>query len=134
MQNCAIAAASRCWNSAGRARRLKSSSACWLRAPDHLDALGNRANALFKLNRPVEAIELYDRALKLEPGNAPLLTNRAIALRRLERPHEALMSAKRALAAQPDFAPARFVDSDGAALSRRFRRRLAWLRMALGRS
>ena len=80
-------------------------------APDHFEALGNRANTLFKLNRPVEAIDLYDRALELKPGNAPLWTNRAIALRRLERPHEALLSAKRALAAQPDFAPARFVDS-----------------------
>ncbi len=73
--------------------------------------MGNRANTLFKLNRPIEAIETYDRALELKPGNAPLWTNRAIALRRLERPHEALLSAKRALAAQQDFAPARFVDA-----------------------
>ena len=33
------------------------------RAPRHFEALGNFANSLFKLNRPVEAIELYDRAL-----------------------------------------------------------------------
>ncbi|MGH6676432.1 MAG: tetratricopeptide repeat protein, partial [Xanthobacteraceae bacterium] len=79
--------------------------------PENLDALGNRANALFKLNRPTEAIEAYDKALEREPENAALLTNRAIALRRLDRPHESLISAARALAQKPDFAPARFVEA-----------------------
>ena len=65
--------------------------------PDHLDALGNYGNALIKLNRPAQALAVYDRALDLVPENAELLTNRAVALRRLDRPREALMSAGRAL-------------------------------------
>ena len=79
--------------------------------PASLDALGNYGNALLKLNRPADAIAVYDRALGLAPHNAGLLTNRAIALRKLDRPQEALMSVRRALAAKPDFAQARFVDS-----------------------
>ena len=65
--------------------------------PDNIDGLGNRGNALIKLNRPLEALAAYDRALQIAPRNAQLLTNRAAALRRLDRPHEAVLSAKCAL-------------------------------------
>jgi hypothetical protein len=78
--------------------------------PDHFEALGNRGNTLIKLNRPVEALAAYDKALTRAPENAQLLTNRAVALRRLDRPQEAVMSASRALVSQPDFAQARFVE------------------------
>jgi hypothetical protein len=79
--------------------------------PNHFDGLGNRGNALLKLNRVVAALAAYDRALELASKNAQLLTNRAVALRRLDRPHEALMSAGSALVSKPDFAQARFVES-----------------------
>ncbi len=104
-----------------------NSIARWPPIPENLDALGNRGNALFRLNRPAEAIEVYDRALERDAGKLPLLTNRAIALRRLDRPQEALMSATRALAANPDFAPARFVEGELRLALGRFRRRLARL-------
>jgi tetratricopeptide (TPR) repeat protein len=79
--------------------------------PDHADALGNRGNALLRLNRVEDAVAAYERVLELAPNNAPLLANRAAALRRLDRPHEALMSAQKALAIRPDFAHARFVEA-----------------------
>ena len=74
-------------------------------APDHLEALGNRGNALIKLNRAAEALASYDQALMIAPDNAQLLTNRAVALRRLDRPHEAVMSARRALVEPAGFRP-----------------------------
>ena len=51
---------------------------------NYREALGNRGNALIKLNRAADALESYDRALASASGNAQLLTNRAVALRRLD--------------------------------------------------
>jgi tetratricopeptide (TPR) repeat protein len=97
-----------CCGSAAARRRWRPSSA---RSPDHIDALGNRGNALLALNRPVEAIASYDAGLRIAPKHARLLTNQAIALRRLDRPHAALLGLNRALVSAPDFAEARFVES-----------------------
>ena len=131
MRSCSTGAAWRCWSLAARGRRWKASTGLLAAAPDHLDALGNRGNALLKLNRVAEALAAYDRALELAPNNAPLLTNRAVALRRLDRPHEALMSAQRALRSKPDFAPCALRRERRALNSGRFSRRLARLRSAL---
>jgi tetratricopeptide (TPR) repeat protein len=54
-------------------RPLESFDRLLASAPDHRDALGNRANALLKLNRVAEALAAYERALELAPKNAPLL-------------------------------------------------------------
>ena len=78
------------------------------RNPEHVEALGNRGNALVKLNRPDEAISSYDAASRIEGWNARLLTNRAHALRRLDRPEEALADLQKAVALDPEYAEAQF--------------------------
>ena len=70
--------------------------------------LGNRGNALVRLNRPTDAIVAYDAALRIAPENARLLTNRAHALRRLDRVEEAAAELARATGLRPDFAEAHF--------------------------
>ena len=111
MRNFSTGAAWHFWSWAERTRRLQVSTVRSPPIPPICDALGNRGNALLKLNRVAEALAAYDCVLRLAPGNAALLTNRAVALRRLDRPQEAAMSARRALRSRPDQAQARFVES-----------------------
>jgi len=70
--------------------------------------LGNRGNALIKLNRPLQAIESYDAARAIGGDTAQLLTNRAHALRRLDRPQDAITDLNKALAIAPQFPEAHF--------------------------
>ena len=120
-------AASRFWSLGRPHEALDSFDRVLAADPDHRDALGNRGNALLKLNRVAEALAAYDRVLRLAPGNAPLLTNRAVALRRLDRPQEAAMSARRALRSRPDHRPGAFRRERRAVDAGRFQRRLARL-------
>ena len=55
MPNCSTAAAWRCWSFAGRAEALEAFDRLLASMPGHRDALGNRANALLRLNRVAEA-------------------------------------------------------------------------------
>ena len=93
-----------------RRRRWRDFDAVLAVEPHHLEALGNRGNALIKLNRVADALAAYDAALTSAPENFQLLTNRAVALRRLDRPHEAAMSARSALVIKPGFAQAQFAE------------------------
>jgi len=87
------------------AERLASFERALFGRARSFDALGNLRHALIKLNRPLEALSVFDRALTVVPGNAQLLTNRAVGVGgRLDRRTEAVMSARRALVTRPDFA------------------------------
>ena len=66
----------------------------------------NHGLALASLRRFAEAIESYDRALSLRPGNAEVLYNRGNALLALARQHEAIEAYERAILARPDYAEA----------------------------
>ena len=81
------------------ARALKADPGC-------PGALSNRANVLNRLDRPGEALALYDEALLPNPEHSETLCNRAIVLHRLGRYEEALAGFDKALALRPDFAQA----------------------------
>jgi len=68
--------------------------------PDFEEALNTRGNALASLERNVEALASYDRAM-LKPDYVEALCNRGNALRRLGRREDALSSYDRALALRP---------------------------------
>jgi tetratricopeptide (TPR) repeat protein len=74
--------------------------------PDVFDALHLLAIVQSRLGRKEEALEIYDRALVLQPHHAEALSNRGATLHDLKRFEEALASYDRALAAQPDLAQA----------------------------
>ena len=92
------------------AELLRGLSASYDRAlaikPEHVEALNNRGNTLYALNRYEEALASYERALALKPDYADALNNRAAALQALNRYEEALASYDRALALKPDHAEA----------------------------
>ncbi len=71
-------------------------------APGHVDALNNRANALRQLGRLQEALESYDKALRLKPDYFELLYNRGVLLRQMKRPDAALANYDAALRLRPD--------------------------------
>jgi tetratricopeptide (TPR) repeat protein len=74
--------------------------------PHCADAHYNRGNALQALSRYAQALESYDRALAIRPGDRQALNNRGVALHALNRDEEALASYDRALALRPDYAEA----------------------------
>ncbi len=70
------------------------------------DILTRRGNALRELERPQEALAMYDRALRLEPRLAQALHNRGKALLDLGRAEDALAASEQALRIRPDDAEA----------------------------
>jgi tetratricopeptide (TPR) repeat protein len=57
---------------------------------DSIEPLINKGAALSKLGRPQEAIEVYDKALALDPSNKDALNNKGNALSALGRHQEAI--------------------------------------------
>ena len=76
------------------------------RNPRNADALHLLGVIEFQRKNPSAAIELIDRAIKIEPNNAAFFSNRGLALRDLKRFEDALASYDRALALLPDYAEA----------------------------
>jgi hypothetical protein len=70
-------------------------------APANPEALNNRGNALRKLGRLQEALESYDKALRLKPDYFEVLHNRGVLLRQMKRPEAALANFEAALRLQP---------------------------------
>lgn len=66
-----------------------------------LQALNGCGNCLLALDRPQEAIELYDRILSLEPGNAGALVNRGDARQHLQQWAGAIQDYQDSLSAMP---------------------------------
>ncbi len=69
-------------------------------------ALNNQANALHAQGQSLQALELFDRALALEPDFVEAYSNRGNALRRLKRFSEAMASYGTAITLRPDYGPA----------------------------
>ncbi|MGP0090557.1 MAG: tetratricopeptide repeat protein [Xanthobacteraceae bacterium] len=69
-------------------------------------AHNNRANALWQLRRPDEALASCERAIALKPDYPEAFNNRGNALRELKRPQEALASYDRAIALKPNYVEA----------------------------
>jgi predicted O-linked N-acetylglucosamine transferase (SPINDLY family) len=74
--------------------------------PRNFDALQLLATIAAQRENFATAVELFDRALKINPLHASSLYNRGIALRNLKRSEEALDSYDRALRIKPDYAEA----------------------------
>lgn len=62
----------------------------------------------FDRNAVPEAIEAYEKALALQPENAPVRTDLGIMYRRANRPEEAIRAFDRAIASDPKLENARF--------------------------
>ncbi|OGQ97933.1 MAG: hypothetical protein A2505_09135 [Deltaproteobacteria bacterium RIFOXYD12_FULL_55_16] len=74
--------------------------------PQHLDALQLLARVALQQKKFTLAIELFDRALKINPHDPSAFCNRGIALLELKRYDEALESYDRTLRLNPDDADA----------------------------
>ncbi|MGD0958308.1 MAG: tetratricopeptide repeat protein [Methylomonas sp.] len=72
--------------------------------PQHFDALQLLATIARQRGQPIAAIELFGRALKINPNQLNVLINHGNALFEIHRLEEALNSYDRVLAIKPDFA------------------------------
>ena len=77
-----------------------------LSQPRHFDALQLLASVAAQKKNSLEAVELFDQALKINPDHPFILNNRGNALKELMRYEEALASYDRAIALYPDYADA----------------------------
>ena len=69
-------------------------------------AQNNRGICLVELDRPLEAIACYDRAIVLRRDYAEAYNNRGVVLRRLKRLSEAVASYEKAIEINPEYAEA----------------------------
>lgn len=76
------------------------------RNPRNADALHLLGVIEIQSKNALAAIDLFDRAIALSPGNAAFFSNRGAALKELGRLDEALASLENALALQPHYAEA----------------------------
>jgi tetratricopeptide (TPR) repeat protein len=75
-------------------------------APDLFEAWNCRGNVLWDCGREAEALESYDRAVRLRPSDARVHFNRGNALQKLKRGSEAIESFQKAIALSPGHANA----------------------------
>ncbi|HVO90208.1 MAG TPA: tetratricopeptide repeat protein [Casimicrobiaceae bacterium] len=76
------------------------------RSPDHFATLHWLGVVRAQLGAPAQALELIDRALRIDAGSAQLHADRGNVLRMLDRPRDALEAYDHALRLQPAFAEA----------------------------
>ena len=74
--------------------------------PSHFDALQLLASVAAQKKNSLEALELFDQALTINPDHPFVCNNRGNALKELKRYEEALASYDRAIALYPDYADA----------------------------
>jgi len=70
--------------------------------------LNNLGNVLKQLNRPQEAVQIFDLLLDVIPDFAEAHYNRAHALRALDRPEDAIAGYRRCIALRSDYADAHY--------------------------
>ena len=75
-------------------------------SPDQFAALSDYASGLGMLSRFQASLEIYERAIALNPGYVMAHYNRGLVLQILNRPEDALASFEQAIALDPDCAPA----------------------------
>jgi tetratricopeptide (TPR) repeat protein len=66
---------------------------------DKLSVLLGKGQTLMRLDRPAEALEVFDEALALEPGNADIYVKKGTAFERMKKLDEAIACYDRAIAA-----------------------------------
>lgn len=71
--------------------------------PDSAEIYNNKCLSLINLNRFDEAIECYDKALKINPNNVKAWNNKAFALHNLNRLDEAIECYDKSLEIDPNF-------------------------------
>lgn len=88
-----------------RAGRLPQAEAIYRQilasAPDHADSIFLLGIASLQTGHPDRALDLFSRAVKLQPRNSAYHSNMAVALRALGRKGEAVASYREALLHQP---------------------------------
>jgi tetratricopeptide (TPR) repeat protein len=88
--------------------KVKELDAAVQRSPNDYDLLVKLGNAYYDAEDAKNAVDVYERALKLKGGDANVLTDLGVSYRNLGDPDKALATFDRALAADPKHAPALF--------------------------
>ena len=92
----------------GRAQMLQALTDKVRQDPNDVAAWIQLGHLNFDRNAVPEAIEAYEKALALQPENAPVGTDLGIMYRRANRPEEAIRAFDRAIASDPKLENARF--------------------------
>jgi cytochrome c-type biogenesis protein CcmH/NrfG len=92
----------------GRARMLQALREKVRQNPEDAAAWIQLGHLNFDRNAVEEAIEAYEQALALQPGNAPVHTDLGIMYRRAGRPEDAVREFDRAIAIDPKLENPRF--------------------------
>ena len=92
----------------GRAQMLQALTEKVRQDPNDTDAWIQLGHLNFDRNAVPEAIEAYEKALALQPDNAPVRTDLGIMYRRAKRPEEAIREFDRAIVIDPKLENARF--------------------------
>ncbi|MCI0496732.1 MAG: hypothetical protein L0Z54_00325, partial [Thermoplasmata archaeon] len=69
--------------------------------PSDPERIKDVANALFNERRYVEALRMYDRALRIDPSYLPVITNKAMTLLKLDLADEAYFTVVKGLTVHP---------------------------------
>lgn len=74
--------------------------------PEHFDALHLSGVIAVQNNNPELAVNLLDKAIKVNPNNAAAYSNRGVAFKNLNRLEEAVLNYDKAIKISPDYAEA----------------------------
>lgn len=90
------------------ATQIRSFQEILAKEPKNLQALVALGNLYFDTGQDLLAIDNYERALVIEPGNNNVRTDMAVCYRRAKRPDRAIEELKRVIASDPRHSQSRF--------------------------
>lgn len=90
------------------AAKIRSFQEILAKDPKNLQALVALGNIFFDTGQDLQAIENYERALAIEPGNNNVRTDMAVCYRRAKRPDRAIEELKRVISSDPRHPQSRF--------------------------